>query len=476
MCGVAKALKFGVGVIGLGLLPTKIGLQDCGALAAPAPIASEPIREHLPVSPFGTIHAALFSFPRPAGADMPHPVEFRLASLDFEEGDRRGSVGTRALFDMGDHAPVFPEVSRTQKGDRLVPQVKPEPASAPTPVAAPRPQQGAERGPSDGALTYALTSVPLGDVAPALGEQAGAPEDSAAGFDTKRAAPNVNTSPEVDTALEAESATKVALAADAAPDAKTQPSIGPASTEASTNTNVHDDDDIPTLADARIYFGAESMRMLAAMQPWAPDDFVMFDWPDEADVPASAAPGGETIAAKGEVTGAGQHPKSPAERLGLAGPARARAEKCLANAVYFEARGEPVRGQIAVAQVVMNRVFSGYYPDNVCGVVYQNANRRFACQFTFACDGTRDRVDEPDAWRRAKEIARDTLDGKLWLPDVGKATHYHAYWVRPGWIREMHKLDRIGVHTFYRPRNWGDGADAPVWGDAATTKEEVEKL
>ncbi|MBO0712881.1 MAG: cell wall hydrolase, partial [Acetobacteraceae bacterium] len=140
------------------------------------------------------------------------------------------------------------------------------------------------------------------------------------------------------------------------------------------------------------------------------------------------------------------------------------------------ARGEPVRGQIAVAQVVMNRVFSGYYPDNVCGVVYQNANRRFACQFTFACDGRRDRVDEPDAWRRAKEIARDTLDGKLWLPDVGKATHYHAYWVRPVWIREMHKLDRIGVHTFYRPRNWGDGADAPVWGDAATTKEEVEKL
>jgi len=85
-------------------------------------------------------------------------------------------------------------------------------------------------------------------------------------------------------------------------------------------------------------------------------------------------------------------------------------------------------------------------------------------------------VDEPDAWKRAKEIARDTLDGKLWLPDVGKATHYHAYWVRPIWVREMHKLDRIGVHTFYRPRNWGSGADAPVWGDAATTSETVKKL
>ena len=85
-------------------------------------------------------------------------------------------------------------------------------------------------------------------------------------------------------------------------------------------------------------------------------------------------------------------------------------------------------------------------------------------------------MDEPDAWKRAKEIARDTLDGKLWLPDVGKATHYHAYWVRPIWVHEMHKLDRIGVHTFYRPRNWGDGAGAPVWGDAATTKETVKKL
>src|SRR5262249_45834810 len=82
--------------------------------------------------------------------------------------------------------------------------------------------------------------------------------------------------------------------------------------------------------------------------------------------------GGETIAGKGEVTGEGHHPQSPAERLGLEGEARAKAEKCLTNAIYFEARGEPVRGQIAVAQVVMNRVFSGYYPDSVCGVVYQN--------------------------------------------------------------------------------------------------------
>ena len=152
------------------------------------------------------------------------------------------------------------------------------------------------------------------------------------------------------------------------------------------------------------------------------------------------------------------------------------AQKCLADAIYFESRGEPVRGQIAVAQVVMNRVFSGYYPTTVCGVVYQNAHRRLACQFTFACDGIPDKITEPDAWERAKTIARETLDGKYWLSDVGKATHYHAYWVRPRWVRTMHKLDKIGVHTFYRPRNWGDGAAQPAWGDAEVNVAPAEKL
>ncbi|MEW6255093.1 MAG: cell wall hydrolase [Pseudomonadota bacterium] len=148
---------------------------------------------------------------------------------------------------------------------------------------------------------------------------------------------------------------------------------------------------------------------------------------------------------------------SPATRLLLEGPARARAEKCLAEAIYFESRGEPKRGQIAVAQVIVNRVFSGYYPNDVCKAVYQNAHRHLACQFTFACDNVKDVIREPDMWVQAKQIASDMLDGKLWLESVGRATHYHAYWVRPNWISEMRKLDKIGVHTFYRPRRWGDG-------------------
>ena len=162
--------------------------------------------------------------------------------------------------------------------------------------------------------------------------------------------------------------------------------------------------------------------------------------------------------------------------MGSSRKQRAKAEKCLADAVYFEARGEPVRGQIAVAQVVMNRVFSPFYPNEVCGVVYQNAGRHLACQFTFACDGIPEVVTEPDAWKRARLIAKDTLDGKLWLSEIGKATHYHAYWVHPSWVHEMHKLYKLGVHTFYRPRAWGNGADEPKWGSAKITAALVKKL
>ena len=182
------------------------------------------------------------------------------------------------------------------------------------------------------------------------------------------------------------------------------------------------------------------------------------------------APAGETVAGKGDAS----RFKTPAQRLGLAGKPRAKAEKCIADAVYFEARGEPLRGQMAVAQVVMNRVFSGRYPSDVCGVVYQNANRHLACQFTFACEGKDlNRIDEPDMWEQAKHIAKDTLDGKIWLSEVGHATHYHAYWVHPSWVHEMAKLYKLGVHTFYRPRAWGDGSDAPIWGSVPVPPKPV---
>ena len=157
---------------------------------------------------------------------------------------------------------------------------------------------------------------------------------------------------------------------------------------------------------------------------------------------------------------------TPAELLGLTGKERAKAERCLANAIYFEARGEPPRGQVAVAQVVMNRVFSPYYPKDVCGVVYQNADRHLACQFTFACDGLKKTYSERGAWWRAQRIAKQTLDGKVWIASVAKSTHYHAYWVNPSWVAEMKKMWRYGVHTFYRPHRWGDGSHEAGWVQA----------
>src|SRR6185369_8494854 len=207
-----------------------------------------------------------------------------------------------------------------------------------------------------------------------------------------------------------------------------------------------------------------------------PDMKVIASLPVDADGPVRIGEG-ISFAPKGEVNADNQRAKTPAERLGLFDDkSRAKSEKCLAEAVYFEARGEAVRGQIAVAQVILNRAFSGYYPSTVCGVVYQNSNRHLACQFTFACDGIPEVIREPEAWERAKKISALVLDGQLWLPEVGKATHYHAYWVRPGWVREMTRMHKLGVHTFYRPRKWGDGEDAPEWGDPETTQESAKKL
>jgi len=186
--------------------------------------------------------------------------------------------------------------------------------------------------------------------------------------------------------------------------------------------------------------------------------------PDDASAAAPPSSDGPPTAA---TDFRDRRPKSPAELLSLSGDTRARHERCLANAIYFEARGESVLGQMAVAQVVINRVFSGHYPGNVCGVVYQSTRRyhRLRCQFSFTCDGIPDRVTEPDAFERATRIAHDALDGRFWVDDVGKATHYHARWVHPRWVHEMRRLDRIGVHTFYRPRRWGTGKAAPAWGD-----------
>ncbi len=129
-----------------------------------------------------------------------------------------------------------------------------------------------------------------------------------------------------------------------------------------------------------------------------------------------------------------------------------REQRCLADAIYFEARGESEEGQAAVAQVVLNRAASGLYPSTICGVVYQNRRRHNACQFSFACDGRALRVNEPEAWRTAARIAAEVTAGTTYVSDVGGATHYHANYVRPRWARSLEKMDVIGRHVFYKLR------------------------
>jgi len=124
-------------------------------------------------------------------------------------------------------------------------------------------------------------------------------------------------------------------------------------------------------------------------------------------------------------------------------------QRCLAAGIYFEARGESVKGQAAVAQVILNRVRNPTYPNTVCGVVYQNDNWRNRCQFSFACDGIKDRVRSPKHWNVAEEIALATTAGKIWLKEVGSSTHYHATYVRPPWAKRMRKVGKIGLHIFY---------------------------
>lgn len=130
-------------------------------------------------------------------------------------------------------------------------------------------------------------------------------------------------------------------------------------------------------------------------------------------------------------------------------------QACLANAIYFEARSESLRGQAAVAQVVLNRVRNPTYPSSICGVVYQNDNWFNRCQFSFACDGRKDRVTEPSRYQIAKDIAMAVTAGKIFLPEVGSSTHYYASYVNPGWARAMHKMTKIGLHIFYRTYGGG---------------------
>lgn len=129
-----------------------------------------------------------------------------------------------------------------------------------------------------------------------------------------------------------------------------------------------------------------------------------------------------------------------------------RERRCLAIAIYFEARGEPVNGQVAVGQVILNRVRSPLFPETICGVVYQGQMNP-GCQFSFTCDGKSDNPRNDGQWAQAQDIARRIMAGELWLPEVGYSTYYHANYVSPYWKGSMSKIDKIGRHIFYKKRN-----------------------
>jgi spore germination cell wall hydrolase CwlJ-like protein len=135
---------------------------------------------------------------------------------------------------------------------------------------------------------------------------------------------------------------------------------------------------------------------------------------------------------------------------------QARELDCLAQAVYYEARGETPAGQAAVAQVVLNRVRHPSFPKSICAVVFQGAQTGRGCQFSFACNGSTHGGRESGAWDRAKRIASRAFDGQV-MADVGNATHFHVISVAPQWAGLM-RVAQVGAHVFYR---FGGRAGAP---------------
>ena len=129
-------------------------------------------------------------------------------------------------------------------------------------------------------------------------------------------------------------------------------------------------------------------------------------------------------------------------------------ENCLATAVYFEARSESQLGQLAVAMVILNRVKASNSSSSICGVVYRGASRLNACQFSFACDGKADLVDDAQAWKTAHAVTALALaddskikDGPMQI--LATATNYHADYVDPYWSKSLNRLTKIGRHIFY---------------------------
>ena len=448
----ASSAPFWFSAFFLALMPTSVGYQDLAALLAQQPGVSQRWRDHLIASPFGTIEPATFSYGRPIGTSV--PLGYQTVNFD-PSAVAANSWQIDAPLNATSAEPVeYPTVNRRLKGDRLPVHTPAAPETLPQlqPVNAPPAAAPLQPRPVAPSFILPLKSADEIDSVPPMAQPAQLPPSAPVLQLSDTEQPSVSLrAMELAERDNAPSVDDDDFIADQPPEVPAAGERNSASLAALTFTDTD-----PAEGTALTFFGVGTMGAPSGLQRWAPGaepELVARTVDPDVKIAAleGSADGGETVAKKDDSSLL----ESPADRLKLTGKPLAKAEKCLADAVYFEARGEPFKGQEAVAQVVMNRVFSGYYPNDVCGVVYQNAGRHLACQFTFACEGKDlNKVDEPDMWEQAKQISHDMLDGRLWLDEIGKATHYHAYWVHPDWIREMRKINRIGVHTFYRPRAW----------------------
>jgi spore germination cell wall hydrolase CwlJ-like protein len=173
-----------------------------------------------------------------------------------------------------------------------------------------------------------------------------------------------------------------------------------------------------------------------ALRPLTPDNAVAWN----ASVPFAGTP----------------NPPATPFRIGKVTPEDyERSVQCLAAAVFYEADSEPIEGERAVAQVVLNRVRHPAFPHSVCGVVFEGAERPTGCQFSFTCDGSLARAPYASGWKRAREVAEKALGGYVFAP-VGWSTHYHTNWVVPYWAASLAKTANVGAQIFYR---WSGG-----WG------------
>lgn len=451
-----------------------VAYQDLVSHLAKRAGADQTWRRHVAslVRPSTTVAGFVFNRPIPRDPDAPRLV---MASLSMDAGGDLRRAGSRPGPALGagmDRAVLYPVPNREAKGDLLLarPALRPSLGSLqPDPAAPASGAQGAASPPAgvpgEAAADTEHSPLALGGMQLASVSPTAVLDDRSPAARLGLAAPPVGADAD--------------LAAEVAPEGRRF-----AATLEADKAGIAIGGEGP-IARAAAGFGAPSMPVESApfrvtathdavpgfdpvLGPFATD--TRGDRPDSLLARLLQRPVAPTLETPSEDRsppriGSTAH---PAIALGLSGPAHARAERCLAEAIYWEARSEPERGQMAVAQVVLNRSVSGFYPRDVCGVVYQNAHRYLACQFTFACEGRRSLVPtEAGPWSRASHIAKEMMAGRLWLPEIGHATHYHATYVSPWWARSMNRLQQIGIHVFYRPRNWGSGPQVQVTRPAA---------